>query len=124
MITRALVCFALLAVSNVFMTFAWYGHLHFGKWFGIAKSGMVGIIIISWVIALFEYMFQVPANKLGYTEQGGPFSTFELKTIQEVISLVVFLVINTLVFHEKLQWNHLLAFLLIVLAVVVAFKKW
>ena len=115
---------ALLVVSNVFMTFAWYGHLQFEKWGFTQKWGMVGLILISWFIALFEYVFQVPANKLGYLGQGGPFDIFELKTLQEVILLSIFLVINTLIFNEKLQWNHLLSFALIILAVYVAYKKW
>ena len=115
---------ALLVVSNVFMTFAWYGHLQFAKWGFTQKWGMVGLILISWFIALFEYVFQVPANKLGYLGQGGPFDIFELKTLQKVISLSIFLVINTLIFNEKLQWNHLLSFALIILAVYVAYKKW
>lgn len=106
------------------MTFAWYGHLQFQKWGFLHKLGIVGLILVSWFIALFEYAFQVPANKLGYIEQGGSFNLFELKTLQEIISLSVFLIINTLVFNQKLQWNHILAFALIVLAVYVAYKKW
>ena len=122
--SRTLISITFLVVANLFMTFAWYGHLQFEKWGFHQKFGLVGIILISWFIALFEYAFQVPANKLGYIEQGGSFSIFELKTIQEVISLLVFLLINTFLFHEKLQWNHILAFALIFLAVFVAFKKW
>ncbi len=114
----------LLVIANIFMTFAWYGHLQFSKWGFTQKWGIVGLVLISWFIALFEYAFQVPANKLGYIEQGGSFSIFELKTLQEVISLSIFLLINTLIFNEKLQWNHLLSFALIVLAVYVAYRKW
>lgn len=122
--SRSFLSIVFLLCSNVFMTFAWYGHLQFQKWGILQKWGIVGIVLLSWFIALFEYAFQVPANRLGYIEHGGSFSIFELKTIQEVISLSVFLIINTLVFHERLQWNHLLAFGLIVLSVYIAFKKW
>jgi len=88
-----------------------------------SKWDIVGLLLISWFIALFEYAFQVPANRLGYIDNGGPFNLFELKTLQEVISLAVFLIINTIIFNQKLQWNHILAFALIVLAVYVAYKK-
>ena len=111
-------------ISNVFMTFAWYGHLQFEKWGIVQKWGLPGLVLISWLIALAEYSFMIPANRLGHMSHGGAFSIFELKTIQEVISLTVFLIINTLIFQEKLQWNHILAFALILLAVWVAFKKW
>lgn len=121
---RTLLCITFLILSNVFMTFAWYGHLQFAKWGFVQKWGLIGIVLISWFIALFEYAFQVPANKMGFIEQGGSFTIFELKTLQEIISLSVFLVINTLVFGQRLQWNHLLAFALIILAVFVAYKKW
>src|SRR5665647_3897499 len=97
----------LLVVSNVFMTFAWYGHLKLRefKWFEAVP--LIGIIFISWGIAFFEYMFQVPANRLGFKENGGPFSLVELKVVQEAITLTVF-VIFTLVFfkNETLRWNH------------------
>ncbi|MCU0441336.1 MAG: DMT family protein [Bacteroidia bacterium] len=115
----------LLIISNVFMTLAWYGHLQFAKISWLKATGLIGIILISWFIALFEYIFQVPANKLGYAQNGGPFSIFELKTIQEAVSLGVFVVINIMVFKETdFQWNHLIGLLLMVLAVIVIFKKW
>lgn len=115
----------LLTISNTFMTFAWYGHLQFNKIEWLKNTGMFGVILISWFIALAEYAFMVPANKLGFEKNGGPFSLFELKTIQEAISLSVFVLINYLVFKEdKLAWNHVLGFVLIVLAVFVVFKKW
>lgn len=122
--SRTLLSVIFLIISNVFMTFAWYGHLQFQKWGFLNKLGLLGLILVSWFIALFEYAFQVPANKLGYIEQGGPFNLFELKTLQEIISLSVFLVINTLIFNQKLQWNHILAFVLIIISVYVAYKKW
>jgi uncharacterized protein len=115
----------LLILSNVFMTFAWYGHLQFKKYNLFHNSGLLTIILISWGLALFEYIFQVPANRIGYKENGGPFSLFELKTIQEAISLIVFTIITVFVFKtDKLAWNHIVGFLLIVLAVFFVFKKW
>lgn len=116
---------ALLILSNVFMTFAWYGHLHFKKVKLLSQIGLVGVILISWGLALFEYVFQVPANKIGYKGNEGPFTLFELKTIQEVISLTVFTLVTIYVFKtEKLAWNHVVGFIFIVLAVVFIFKKW
>jgi uncharacterized protein (DUF486 family) len=116
---------ALLIIANCFMTLAWYGHLQFYKIPSLAKFGVVGIILISWGIALFEYFFQVPANRIGYEGNGGPFSLFQLKMIQEVVSLVVFVAFAVLVFKtEKLAWNHLVGFVFIVLAVFFVFKKW
>ncbi len=115
----------LLTLSNTFMTFAWYGHLQFNKIEWLKNTGLIGVILISWLIALAEYALMVPANKIGYEKNGGPFNMFELKTIQEVISLTVFVLINYFVFKsDKLAWNHLLGFALIVLAVFVVFKKW
>jgi uncharacterized protein len=116
---------SLLILSNIFMTLAWYGHLQFKNFTSLKSLGLFAIILISWGLAFFEYIFQVPANKIGYKENGGPFSMFELKTIQEAISLIVFTLITTFIFKtEKLAWNHLVGFLLIVLAVFVIFKKW
>ncbi len=122
---KGLYTIGLLIVSNLFMTFAWYGHLQFQKIDWLKNTGLIGIIAISWFIALFEYIFQVPANRIGHIEHGGPFSMFELKTIQEAVSIMVFVVVNIYVFKEgNLQWNHILGFALIVLAVFVIFKKW
>jgi uncharacterized protein (DUF486 family) len=122
---KAFYTIGLLIISNLFMTFAWYGHLQFQKIEWLKNTGLIGVILISWMIALFEYAFQVPANRVGYLGNGGPFDMFELKTIQEVVSLTVFVLINIFVFKEgQLQWNHLLGFALIVLAVYVIFKKW
>jgi len=114
----------LLVISNTFMTMAWYGHLKFKelKWF--QNLGIVGIILISWGIALFEYFFQVPANRLGYKENGGPFSLLELKVIQEVITLLVFIIFTVLFFKtESIRINHLIGFFFMVLAVYFVFKK-
>ena len=124
-IMKAFYTVLLLTLSNTFMTFAWYGHLQFIKIECLKNTGLIGVIFISWLIALAEYALMVPANKIGYEKNGGPFNMFELKTIQEVISLTVFVLINYFVFKsDKLAWNHLLGFALIVLAVFVVFKKW
>ncbi|MHB9034707.1 MAG: DMT family protein [Anaerolineae bacterium] len=105
---------ALLAVSNIFMTFAWYGHLKF------TNRPLWLIILISWGIALFEYCFQVPANRLGY----GQFTGAQLKTIQEVISLTVFSFFSVLYLKEQFRWNYLVGFALILVAVFFIFHKW
>ncbi len=104
----------LLTVSNIFMTAAWYGHLKF-KDVGLGK-----VILISWAIAFVEYCFQVPANRIGH----GQFSAAQLKTIQEVITLVVFCAFSVLYLREPLKWNYLVGFGLIVLSVFFVFKKW
>ena len=115
----------LLTISNLFMTFAWYGHLQFKKLAWFSKLGLVGIILISWGLAFFEYVFQVPANRMGFEENGGPFSLFQLKVIQEVITLTVFTLCAVFVFKtDKLGWNHVVGFALLVAAVYVIFKKW
>lgn len=114
----------LLICSNTFMTLAWYGHLKYGDLKGIRKWGLLGIILISWGIALFEYIFQVPANRLGFKGTGGPFTLIQLKVLQEVITLVVFIIFSLLLFkNEQFKWNHILAFLFLILAVFFAFKK-
>ncbi|MEO8591356.1 MAG: DMT family protein [Flavobacteriales bacterium] len=114
----------LLVLSNSFMTLAWYGHLRF-KDFSWGKSlGLSAIILISWGIAFFEYVLQVPANRAGYIGQGGPFSLVQLKVLQEVITLVVFTIFTLVAFrNEVLRWNHLLAALLLIAAVWLVFKK-
>jgi uncharacterized protein (DUF486 family) len=104
----------LLVASNVFMTFAWYGHLRF-------KAAPLAIVIaVSWGIALFEYMLQVPANRIGY----GYFSAAQLKTIQEVITLITFAVFSTLYLKEPIGWNHALGFAFIALGAYFIFHKW
>ena len=100
------------------MTIAWYGHLKY------KNKPLVWVILISWGVALFEYIFQVPANKFGFKENGGPFSLMQLKVTQEAISITVFLIFSILFFKtEKIAWNHIVAFSLIVLAVFFAFIK-
>ena len=114
----------LLIVSNAFMTLAWYGHLKFSEWKWFSKLGLIAIILISWGIALFEYVFQVPANKIGFKGNGGPFSLIQLKVIQEVITLIVFAVFTIVFFKtESFRTNHIIAFILLILAVYFTFKK-
>ncbi|NBA85134.1 hypothetical protein GVN16_05145 [Emticicia sp. CRIBPO] len=121
---RGLFSIILLIASNAFMTLAWYGHLKFAEWKWFNKLGLVGIIMISWGIALFEYILQVPANRLGYKENGGPFSLIQLKVIQEVITLLIFTLFSLIFFkNETFKWNHVLAFVFLVLAVYFIFKK-
>ncbi len=102
---------ALLTLSNIFMTFAWYGHLKFKEMNWSSNLGLPLIILISWGIALFEYSFQVPANKMGYQGNGGPFNLWQLKVIQEVITLTVFTIFAVLFFkNETFRLNHLIGF--------------
>ena len=115
---------SLLVVSNVFMTFAWYGHLKMREFKWFESLPLVIIILICWGIALFEYFFQVPANRIGFNQNGGPFSLLQLKVIQEVITLVVFTAFSLIVFkNETFRWNHLIGFIFLVLAVYFIFKK-
>lgn len=114
----------LLIVSNVFMTFAWYGHLKMREDFSWFRAlPLVGVIAISWGIAFFEYCFQVPANRIGFRDNGGPFDIMQLKVIQEVITLVVFTVFSVIAFKTELKWNHLMAFVCLVAAVYFVFRK-
>lgn len=114
----------LLILSNTFMTLAWYGHLRFKELGWFQNAGIIGIILISWGIAFFEYCFQVPANRVGFQENGGPFNLIQLKVIQEVITLVTFSLFLLLFFkNETLRINHLISFVFLVLAVYFAFKK-
>ena len=111
---RAITPIILLLISNIFMTFAWYGHLKF------KTSTLWAVVLISWGIAFFEYCFQVPANRIGY----GTYNAAQLKTIQEVITLVVFSFFSVFYLKEQFKWNYLVGFVLIVLAVFFIFKKW
>jgi uncharacterized protein len=121
---KALYTILLLVASNTFMTFAWYGHLKFKDMSWSQNLGLVSIILISWGIALFEYILQVPANRISFKEYGGPFSLVELKVIQEVITLVVFVVFSLLVFkNETFRWNHAVGFMFLILAVYFIFKR-
>jgi uncharacterized protein (DUF486 family) len=106
------------------MTLAWYGHLKFSESKKLASLGLFAVILISWGIAFFEYCMQVPANKIGYKGNGGPFSLLELKIIQEVIALVVFMIFSFLFFkNESFKMNHLIGMVFLVLAVYFIFKK-
>lgn len=121
---KGLLSILLLIISNSFMTLAWYGHLKFNEWNWFKKLGLVSVILISWGIALFEYIFQVPANKIGYKNNGGPFSLLELKVIQEVITLTVFTIFMLIVFkNESFRWNHFVGFLFLIAAVYFIFRK-
>lgn len=111
---RQLLPVLLLTISNIFMTFAWYGHLRF------KGSALWIVILVSWGIALLEYCFQVPANRIGHEY----YTAAQLKTMQEVITLVVFSIFSILYLKEDFQWNYLVGFILIILAVFVIFKKW
>ncbi len=114
----------LLVLSNIFMTIAWYGHLKFKQYSWFSQLGLMGIIVISWGIALFEYAAQIPANKIGYVGNGGPFNLWQLKVIQEIISLIIFSVFVLVVFKtEPLRWNHFIGFIFLILAVYFIFKK-
>ena len=105
---------ALLLCSNIFMTFAWYGHLKF------PAVSLWRVVLVSWLIAFFEYCLQVPANRYGY----GYFNAAELKTIQEILSLSVFMVFSVLFLGQELKWNYVLGFALIVVAAFIIFKEW
>ena len=111
-------------MSNTFMTLAWYGHLKFKEmpWFN--KLGLIAIVLISWGIALFEYCFQVPANRIGFKENGGPFTLVQLKVIQEVITLVTFTIFTLVMFkNETLKTNQFIGFGFLIIAVYFIFKK-
>ncbi len=110
----SVITIGLLLASNIFMTFAWYGHLKF------KTTGLVTVIVISWGIAFFEYCLMVPANRIGH----GHFSAAELKTIQEVITLLVFAAFSVLYLKEPLTWNHLVGFGFIALGAFFIFHKW
>jgi uncharacterized protein (DUF486 family) len=121
---RGFYTIGLLILSNAFMTLAWYGHLKFKELRWFENLGLFSIVLISWGIALFEYFAQVPANRIGYSGNGGPFSLVELKVIQEVITLLVFSGFTLLFFkNEVLRWNHLIGFTFLILAVYFIFKK-
>ena len=111
---RQLLPVLLLTISNIFMTFAWYGHLRF------KGTALWIVILVSWGIALFEYCFQVPANRIGHEV----YNAAQLKTIQEVITLIVFSFFSVWYLKEEFRWNYLVGFALIILAVFFIFKKW
>lgn len=121
---KAFYTIILLILSNTFMTLAWYGHLKFKEMRWFENLGLIAIVLISWSIALFEYFFQVPANRIGFKGNGGPFTLVELKVIQEVITLVVFVGFSMIAFKtETLKTNHVIGFVFLILAVYFIFKK-
>ena len=114
----------LLMISNVFMTFAWYGNLKLEEMKVTSDWPLILVILLSWGLAFMEYMFMIPANRIGSDITGGPFSLVQLKVIQEAISLVVFTLIVTIFFKSQtFHWNHIVAFVLLVAAVFFAFLK-
>ncbi|MBR6438856.1 MAG: DMT family protein [Bacteroidales bacterium] len=121
---KGLYTILMLVISNVFMTFAWYGNIKLSE-MGIIKDWpLILIILASWGVALFEYSFMVPANRIGSEVNGGPFNLVQLKVIQEVVSLIVFMIITIKVFKMgQFSWNHMIAFCFMVLAVYFCFKK-
>lgn len=121
---RIVLTIGLLVISNSFMILAWYGHLKMKEMNRLAGIGLFGIILLSWGIAFFEYLFQVPANRLGFSENGGPFNVWQLKVLQEVITLVVFTAFMFLFFKDQpFRWNYLVGFIFLILAVFFIFKK-
>ena len=122
--SKSVITILLLIISNTFMTLAWYGHLKFKEMNWFSSLGLFAVILISWGIAFFEYIFQVPANRIGFAENGGPFNLWQLKVIQEVITLTVFTLFALVVFKtETFRLNHLIGFGFLILAVYFLFKK-
>ena len=121
---QAFITILLLIISNVFMTFAWYGHLKMQSFSWFSHLGLPAVILFSWGIALFEYCFQVPANRFGYLLNGGPFNLWQLKVLQEAITLIVFTTFTLLVFkNETFRLNHVIGFIFLILAVYFIFKN-
>lgn len=121
---KAIWTILLLIASNVFMTFAWYGHLKLQEMKISSGWPLIVVILFSWGVAFLEYCAQVPANRIGFVENGGPFNLMQLKIIQEVISLTVFTVLVTVMFKgQTLQWNHFAAFFCLIMAVFFVFLK-
>ena len=114
----------LLLLSNTFMTIAWYGHLKLKTMSRFENLSLIAVILLSWGIAFFEYSLQVPANRIGFRENGGPFSLIQLKVIQEIVSIMVFTGFTLLVFkNEQFRLNHIIGFAFLILAVYFMFKK-
>ena len=117
---KPLLTIGLLLVANIFMTIAWYGHLKFNT----GQLALPLVILISWGIALIEYCFQVPANRIGFESNGGPFNLWQLKVIQEAITLTVFTIFTLFVFKDqKFTYNHVIGFIFMILAVYLIFSK-
>jgi uncharacterized protein (DUF486 family) len=121
---RSVATILLLIASNTFMTLAWYGHLRFKEFPLLKSAGLFGIILISWAISFFEYLLMVPANRLGSGLFGGPFNIWQLKIIQEVVSVLVFVIFALVFFKtDELRLNHLIGFALMIGAVYFFFRK-
>ena len=119
---RGILTILLLVCSNAFMTLAWYGHIVFKS--KLERVSLAAIVLLSWGVALFEYCFQVPANRIGFEGNGGPFSLLQLKVIQEVITLTVFVFFSLIVFkNDSFRFNHFIGLIFLVLAVYFIFKK-
>ena len=118
---KAIWTILLLIASNLFMTFAWYGHLKLQQMKISTSWPLIAVILFSWGIAFFEYCLQVPANRIGFEGNGGPFSLMQLKILQEVITLVVFVVFSMIAFHMEVKWNHIVAGLCLIGAVYFVF---
>jgi len=124
MMTKGIYTIVLLIFSNTFMTLAWYGHLKYKEVKWLSGLNLTGIILISWGIALFEYFLLIPANRIGFNENGGPFNIWQLKVIQEVITLTVFSIFAFFIFNEQpFRMNHLVGFFFLILAVYFIFKE-
>jgi uncharacterized protein (DUF486 family) len=124
MITRSVYTILLLMASNTFMTIAWYGNLRFKELTVFRNSGLLTLILVSWGIAFFEYLLMIPANRLGSAYTGGPFNMWQLKLIQEVISISVFVVFTLFFFkNDVLRWNHFVGFMFLLAAVYFFFRK-
>ncbi len=121
---KGLYTILLLIFSNIFMTFAWYGHLKLQEMKITNNWPLIGIILLSWSMAFFEYSLQIPANRIGFQGNGGPFSLVQLKVIQEVITLIIFAAFTMIFFQgETLKWNHVAAAVCLILAVYFVFMK-
>ena len=119
--TKAFQTVALLIASNVFMTLAWYAHLKLAEFSWFQKWSLFAIILFSWGIAFVEYCMMIPANRIGFEGTGGPFNIMQLKVMQEVITMIVFIIFSILAFHMQLRWNHIMAALCLVAAVYFVF---
>lgn len=119
---KILTTIGLLICSNIFMTLAWYGHLKMQEFSWFKALPLIGVIAFSWLIAFFEYCLQVPANRIGFEGNGGPFNLMQLKILQEVITLTIFILFSVIAFHLQIKWNHILAAALMILAVYFVFK--
>jgi uncharacterized protein (DUF486 family) len=121
---KAFITVIFLILSNTFMTFAWYGHLKFKQMNWFNNLSLLSVVIISWGIAFFEYCFQVPANRIGFNEDGGPFNLWQLKVIQEVITLTVFIFFTSIFFrNQTFKINHAIGFFFLIVAVYFIFKE-